>query len=391
MITLADYIIRKNVPLNENPALPAFRGKVGIIQGWISIVLNLLLFGIKLFFGVVSNSIALIADAFHTLADLASSAAVVFGFKMASKPADTEHPFGHGRAETIAALCIAILIGFAGFEFLKTSIVRLMYIEMIQVSQIILVVLIITIILKEAMARLSYSLGETINSDTLKADAIHHRTDMFSSVLVLIAFAGAWAGYPKLDAIMGLGVAGLMLYSGYGVARNAIDDLLGKPVDPETIYDIKSIAMQVAGILNVHDIVEHSYGAHRFISLHIEIPEGRSPEYMHEMADQVEKVLADKMAADVVTHVDPVTVSGEEFDKICKIISANVQAMDINSNFQDLRIVKNQGIESIFFQIPVSVEFQEKEKFKALCNRGFQQLYPECKVTIEFKSQMTMG
>jgi divalent metal cation (Fe/Co/Zn/Cd) transporter len=265
-----------------------------------------------------------------------------------------------------------------------------MYIEMIQVSQIILAVVIITIILKEAMARLSYSLGETINSDTLKADAIHHRTDMFSSILVLIAFAGAWVGYPKLDAIMGLGVAGLMLYSAYGVARNAIDDLLGKPVDLETIYDIKSIAMQVEGILNVHDIVVHSYGAQRFISLHIEIPEGKSPESMHEMADQVEKVLADQMGADVVTHVDPVTVSGEEFDKICKIISANMQVMDIKTNIQDLRIVKNQGIESIFFQIPVSVEFQEKEKFKALCNRGFQQLYPECKVTIEFKSQMTM-
>ena len=391
MITLADYIIRKNVPLNENPALPAFRGKVGIIQGWISIVLNLLLFGIKLFFGVVSNSIALIADAFHTLADMASSAAVVFGFTMASKPADTEHPFGHGRAETIAALCIAILIGFAGFEFLKTSIVRLMYIEMIQVSKIILAVIIITIILKEAMARLSYSLGETINSDTLKADAIHHRTDMFSSVLVLIAFGGAWVGYPKLDAIMGLGVAGLMLYSGYGIARNAIDDLLGKPVNPETIFDIKSIAMQVAGILNVHDIVVHSYGAHRFISLHIEIPEGRSPEHMHEMADQVEKVLADKMAADVVTHVDPVTVSGEEFDKICKIISANMQAMDIKTNFQDLRIVKNQGIESILFQIPVSVEFQKKDQFRTQCSLELQQDYPGCKVTIEFKSQMTMG
>ena len=390
MITLADYIIRKNIPLNENPALSALRGRVGIVQGCISIVLNLLLFGIKLFFGVVSNSIALIADAFHTLSDLASSAIVVFGFKMSSKPADTEHPFGHGRAETIASLCIAILIGFAGFEFLKTSIVRLMYIELIQASKIILVVVIITIILKEAIARLSYSLGETINSDILKADAIHHRTDMLSSILVLIAFGGAWVGYPKLDAIMGLGVAGLMLYSGYGVARSAIDDLLGKPVDLETIYDIKSIAMQVSGILNVHDIVVHSYGAHRFISLHIEIPEGKSPEFMHEMADQVEKVLADKMCADVVTHVDPVTVSGDEFDKICKIISENIKAMDIKSNIQDLRIVKNQGIESIFFQIPVYFEFQDKEKFKTLCSRDFHQLYPDCKVTIEFKSQMTM-
>jgi cation diffusion facilitator family transporter len=390
MKTLADYIIRKNVPLNENPALSAFRGKVGIVQGWISIVISLLLFAIKLFFGLVSNSIALIADAFHTLSDLASSAIVVFGFKMSSKPADTEHPFGHGRAETIASLCIAILIGFAGFEFLKTSIVRLMYIEMIQASKIILAVVIITIILKEAMARLSYSLGEAINSDTLKADAIHHRTDMFSSILVLIAFAGAWTGYPKLDAIMGLGVAGLMLYSAYGVARNAIDDLLGKPVDPETIYNIKSIAMQVEGILNVHDIVVHSYGAQRFISLHIEIPEGKSPESMHEMADQVEKVLTDNMAADVVTHVDPVTVSGEEFDKICKIISANMKTMDIKTTIQDLRIVKNQGVKSIYFQIPVSVDFQKKDQFKTQCALELQQYYHDCKVTIEFKSQMTM-
>ena len=99
---------------------------------------------------------------------------------------------------------------------------------------------------------------------------------------------------------------------------------------------------------------------------------------------------ADKMHADVVTHVDPVTVSGEEFDKICKIISANMQVIDIKTNIQDLRIVKNQGIESIFFQIPVSFEFQDKEKFKTLCNRDFHQMYPDCKVTIEFKSQMTI-
>ena len=122
MMDLADYIVRKNVPLGENPALPPFRGKIGMLQGWISIGINLLLFGIKFFFGVISNSIALTADAFHTLSDMASSDVVVFGIKMADKPADKEHPFGHGRAETIAALTIAIMIGFAAFEFFKTSI-----------------------------------------------------------------------------------------------------------------------------------------------------------------------------------------------------------------------------------------------------------------------------
>ena len=393
MMALADYIIKKHVPMGEDPEIPTFRGKIGMSLGWISIITNLLLFGIKLFFGIISNSIALIADAFHTLSDMASSAVVVFGFKMASKPADKAHPFGHGRAETIAALTIAMLIGFAGFEFLKTSSSRLMSIEMMQVNQIVIIVVIFTIILKEAMARLSYSLGQIIQSDTLKADAFHHRTDMFSSLLVLVAFVGAWLGYPKLDAIMGLGVAGFMLYSGYNIARGAIDDLLGKPMDKQTIREIISTSLKVEGVLNVHDIVVHSYGAHRFISLHIEIPEGGSPEYMHEIADRVEKLLADEMNADVVTHVDPITVDGEEFERIQEIISENLQALKISPGIQDLRVVKNQGsgIESILFQVPVSVEFQQKEKFQTQCSWELEQVYPDCKVIIEFKSQMSMG
>jgi len=387
---LTHYILNKYVPKGKNPTLSQYRGKIGMAQGWVSIVINLLLFGIKLVFGIISNSIALITDAFHSLSDMASSAVVVFGFKMSSKPADKEHPFGHGRAETIAALTIAILIGFTGIECLKTSIARLMDNEKIIVNQIIITIVIITIILKEGMARLSYNLGKIINSDTLKADALHHRTDMFSSILVLFAFVGVFVGYPKLDAMMGLGVAALMLYSAYKVARNAIDDLLGKPVDLETIANIKLTAMKVKGVLNIHDIVVHSYGAHKFISLHIEIPEGENPEYMHELADQVEKLLADEMNADIVTHIDPVTVSGEEFENVQKIILNNIRRMNLDTNFQDLRIVKNKNVESILFQIPIPVEFQQKEKIRSQCNQDLQQAYPNCNVTIEFKSQMSM-
>ena len=143
MMYLAHYILNRYVPQGKNPTLPQYRGKIGMAQGWISIVINLLLFGIKLVFGIISNSIALITDAFHSLSDMASSAVVVFGFKMSSKPADKEHPFGHGRAETIAALTIAILIGFAGIECLKTSIVRLMDNEKITVNQMLITIVII--------------------------------------------------------------------------------------------------------------------------------------------------------------------------------------------------------------------------------------------------------
>ena len=390
MTALADYIIRKQVPLGENPELPKFRGNIGITQGWISIVANFIIFVLKLVFGFISNSIALIADAFHSLSDMASSGVVVFGFKMASKPADKEHPFGHGRAETIAALTISILIGFTGIEFIKTSITRFMNPNSIEVSWAVILVVLITIVLKEVLARLSYNLGDKINSSTLIADAIHHRSDMWSSVLVLSAFGGAWLGYPKIDAIMGLGVAGMMIQSAYAIARTAIDDLLGKPVDTETIKNIKEYAMQSPEVANVHDIVVHSYGAHRFISLHLEIAEGKSPESMHDIADSVEKLLSHEMEADVITHVDPVSLEGKEIAIIKDIILKNQKLFDLEESIQDLRIVKNHHVESILFQVPVPVEFNKQEKFSKKCSEDLSKKYPDCKIDIEFKSQMSM-
>ena len=391
MTALADYIIRKQVPSGENPELPKFRGNIGIIQGWISICANLLLFVLKLIFGFLSNSIALIADAFHTLSDMVSSAVVVFGFKMASKPADKEHPFGHGRAETIAALTISILIGFTGIEFIKTSITRFLDPAAIELSWAVILVVMTTIILKEVLARLSFNLGDKINSNTLIADAIHHRSDMWSSVLVLSAFGGTWLGYPKADALMGIGVAVMMIQSAYAIARSAIDDLLGKPVDKKTIKNIKEYAMQVAEVSNVHDIVVHSYGAHRFISLHIEIAEGKSPESMHEIADNVEKLLSEELEADVITHVDPVTIDGEEISVVKGIIMENQKLFGLHESIQDLRIVKNHHVESILFQIPVPVEFNKQEKFSKKCSEDLGDKYPDCKIDIEFKSQMSMG
>jgi len=390
MKTLSDFIIRKHVPYRDNPNLPKYRGNIGISQGWISIIVNLLLFIIKLLFGYLSNSIALITDAFHTLSDIASSAVLIFGFKMSNKPADEEHPFGHGRAETIAALTISILIGFAGLEFIKTSISRLYSVADINFSGFVIYVLIITILLKEILARLSYHLGISIDSDTLKADALHHRSDMWSSILVLIAFGGVWLGYPKMDAFMALGVAAMMIYSAYDIARSAIDDLLGKSVDKATIDSIKSLSKGIDGVHSVHDILVHRYGAHSFISLHLEIAESMSPEDMHNIADSVEKLLSNEMNADVVTHVDPVTVVGEEISSVKEIVYKIITKFGLLTDIQDLRIVKNHKVESILFQIPVPMKFKEKDNFRKRCSEELINKYPDCNIIIEYKSQMTM-
>ena len=214
---------------------------------------------------------------------------------------------------------------------------------------------------------------------------------MLSSVLVLVAVMGVWLNYPRLDAIMGLGIAAIMLFFAYNIATSAIDDLLGKPVDSKTVHQIKTIAKEVEEVSNVHDIIVHSYGAQKFISLHLEIAEGKSPEKMHDIADQVEKMLSNKMEADVVTHVDPVTVQGEEITEILQIINNNLLSFNLDDSIQDLRIVKHHQIESILFQVPISVEFNKKEEFNRHCRLDLMNKYPDCKVIIEYKSQMTIG
>jgi cation diffusion facilitator family transporter len=282
------------------------------------------------------------------------------------------------------------LIGFTGLEFIKVSISRLYSIADINVSWLVIYMVIITVLLKEGLARLSYNLGDKINSDALKADALHHRSDMWSSLLVIFAFGGVWLGYPKMDAFMALGVAFLMIYSAYDIARSAIDDLLGKPVDETTIDTIQSLANSIDGVHSVHDILVHRYGAHLFISLHIEIDEGMNPEQMHNIADSVEKLLSGKMDADVVTHVDPVTLEGDEILIVKEIIAKIITKFELLTDIQDLRIVKNHKMESILFQVPVPMEFNEKDSFRKKCSEELNINYPDCNIIIEYKSQLIM-
>ena len=152
---------------------------------------------------------------------------------------------------------------------------------------------------------------------------------------------------------------------------------------------IKTLGKQVDDVFNVHDIVVHSYGAHRFISLRIEIDEGMSPENMHNVADSVEKLLSDEMEADVVTHVDPVTVEGEEISIIKEIIAKNLTSFNLQLEIQDLRIVKNHKVESILFQVPLPIGYNDQKEFRKKCSEDLNNKYPDCHISIEFKSQVT--
>ena len=387
-MNISQTLVGKLIQDGNSLMTPEKRSKVGLLGGSISVIGNLLLFIVKIIFGYLSNSLALIADAFHTLSDVATSIVVIIGFKVSQKPADAEHPFGHGRAETIATLIIAILMVVIGIEFIINGVNRLFHQVEVTGNISVILVVILTIILKEFMARFSFSLGNSINSDTLKGDAQHHRADVFSSMLVVVALVGANFGITWLDGVMGIGVAGMIFYTAFYISKNAIDDLLGKPVSIETLEEIKEISRSVDGVLNVHDIIVHSYGGHRFISLHVEVDEKIHVEKFHKIADTVEKHITSQMHAEVVTHVDPVSNTGSTVNKINRIISKVLTDFELKDNFQDLRVMGESEITSIMFEVPTPHNYTENSRLEIELKNALLNEFHKCEIKIEFKHQI---
>ena len=256
---------------NTKESAHIYRTKIGIFQGWVSVTVNGVLFVLKLVIGFMVGAVSIIADAVHTLSDVISSAVVVWGFKQAQKPADKEHPYGHGRAEYIATLIIAILLCVAGIEFIEAAFERISDPQLIEVKWWMVIVLAVTIVLKEITARYAKFLSSKVASGTLHADAWHHRTDAISSLLVVIAMIAGIYGYPAVDGWAGLGVSLFLIYTGFDIARDAVDDLIGKPPTSEEVETIRQIVMKINGVLGVHDITVHSYGQDKFASVHVEI------------------------------------------------------------------------------------------------------------------------
>ncbi len=387
------FLVQKTTPKGIEPGTTAFRGHVGMLEGWVSIFGNFILFVIKLIFGWMVNSIALIADAFHTLSDVGTSIVVIFGFKVAQKPADKEHPFGHGRAETIATLTIAILMAVVAFEFLKGAIERLFFtdtdIDVSKLDWLFIGIITLTAVGKAWMAHFAYQLGDLIDSDALRGDAVHHKSDVYTTLLVIVALIGAYYGVPYVDGIMGVGVAIMILYAAYDIAKEAIDDLLGKPATAEFIQEISDMATSVPGARQVHDIVVHNYGDQSFISLHVEIDETTSPSVAHHIADNVEHKLAHELNAQVVTHTDPVAITGECVQKVRQIVETSLANFGKEFRIQDLRIVGENPVEAVLFELPVTPDCHQKAEIESALRKALAEEYPRAGVIIEFKSQMT--
>ena len=305
MDRLTKYFVQRFVKDSDQIENHTVRIAYGCLEGWVSIVGNIVLFILKLLAGLAINSIALIADAFHTLSDVLTSIVVVIGFKISERPSDVEHPYGHGRMEMIATLIIGVLLTMTGVHFFVDSLNRLFHQQPVTGTWLVFGFILASSLVKEWMARFSINLANLIRSDTLKADAWHHRSDAIASVLVAVGIAMAFVHIYWVDALLAMVVSILIGYVGVDLCRPSINVLMGKTPSRDFLERMESCVRSVRGVKNVHDIQVHDYGNRRVTSLHIEVDKNISVEHGHRIADEAEKHLADELKIVATVHIDP--------------------------------------------------------------------------------------
>ena len=310
-----------------------------MLEGWVSIVVNVVIFAVKLVPGVLIGSISLVADAFHSLGDVLSSIVVIWGFKVAARPSDREHPFGHGRVESVATLVIGILLFVAAWEFGQNSVIRLMNPRPVAASNGLLALLAVTLALKEWLSRFARDLGRTIDSSVLKGDFWHHRSDVFATAVVIAALFATRFGWDWVDGVAGLAIAAFIALAAFQLTKAAINPLIGEAPSPQLLAEIREIALDVPEVDQVHDVIVHFYGGVVVTSLHIEIADSLDITRAHDVAEAVESAINERFHGWAVVHVDPINRRHPLYAEVKSFLERTLPSVPQAEGFHDLRIV----------------------------------------------------
>lgn len=300
-------LIRKYIKNYESTKEKDVREAYGVLAGTLGIICNLLLFGLKLGIGLFMNSIAIISDAFNNLSDTGSSVVAIIGAKMSNKLPDKEHPFGHGRVEYVSALIVSFLIIMVGIELFRNSLDKLLKPEKVLFDLRLIMILMASIIIKIWMYSYNLYIGKKISSPINKATAYDSLNDVIAtSAVVLSTIAGYFLDFP-IDGFMGLCVSVLIVYTGFSLAKDTVNILLGQSPDPEMVEDIKRIVLSSEYIKGAHDLIIHDYGPGRIISsIHVEISDQENIIKAHSVIDKIEKKVLKELNIDLVIHIDPI-------------------------------------------------------------------------------------
>lgn len=355
MIALLSHFFVKNRTDYKNEKV---RTAYGTLCGGLGIVLNIILFAIKLIAGTVSGAIAVTADAFNNLSDAGSSLISLVGIRLAGKKPDLEHPFGHGRFEYITGLIVSIAILLMGFELGKSSFQKILHPEEVQFSTLTAIMLIIAILVKFYMMIYNSIYSKKIDSVVLKATAKDSMSDMISTTAVLIAtFIGAHFHF-AIDGYCGIIVAGLILFTGFSALKETVAPLLGEPPAPEFIKEIEEIVLSHNQIAGMHDLIVHNYGPGRsMISLHAEVPADCNIVEMHDLIDHVEQELVMKTGAAATIHMDPIVINDERINTVKAQVASIIAELEGKVSFHDFRMVDGPTHTNIIFDVVVPYKY----------------------------------
>ena len=367
---MTDFLVHKFIKDSTNIESTEVRTRYGMLASVVGIFCNVLLFSVKLTIGLILSSLAVTADAFNNLSDAASSIISFIGVKMAGKPADAEHPFGHGRIEYIAALIVSFLVIEVGFTFFKSSISKILHPEEISFDLVPFVILILSILVKLWMAFFNNKLGKRIDSKVMLATAADSLGDVITTSATVLSIIICHFTSINVDAIAGLIVSAIVIWSGISIAKDTLEPLIGERVPAELYQKITDIVESYDGIVGTHDLIVHNYGPNRSMAtIHAEVPNDINIEVSHEIIDKIERDVKKDLNILLVIHMDPVEMRDEEVLSLREKTSRIVHALDPELNFHDFRVLKENEQRNLIFDLVIPDSYSEKD-----ANRVMHQL-----------------
>lgn len=373
-------LIKLFIRNSENTGSEAVRMRYGVLSGAVGIALNALLALFKLIFGSAAHSIAVVADGVNNLFDAVSSIISLIGFKISGKPADKEHPFGHGRVEYVSALTLAFFILITGVELIKGSVDKFTNPEPTVFSVPAAVTLAVSIAAKLWLALFNRSIGRRIDSVAVNAVFADSIGDIAATSCSLIALIASGFTSLPVDAVMGIIVACFVIFTGIGIIRDTMGPLLGEPPGKETVDKLQKLVLSHDGIIGIHDIVLNSYGHSRVIgSLHAEVPADADLLTAHDMIDLIEREVREKLGIELSIHMDPIMVDDEETDRFRALVTETVKEIESDATIHDFRVVDGPTHTNLIFDVVLPYKSKlSEEQFRAEVEKRVRQRNGKC-------------
>ncbi len=382
---MTDFLIKRCIKDWKRVDDAQVRTAYGTLSSIVGIICNVILFGAKFLIGFLAGSISVMADAFNNLSDAASSIVGLVGVKMAEKPADKDHPFGHGRIEYISAFIVAFIVIQVGFSLFKTSLGKIFHPDDMAFNWISIVILLMSIGVKLWLALFNRKLGKRINSKVLLATSTDALGDVIATSSTILSMVVYGILAVNIDGIVGIAVSVVVMFAGVNIAKDTLAPLIGEAIDPKLYQEITNFVESFDGIEGTHDLIIHNYGPSRSMaSIHAEVPNDVDIEVSHEIIDQIEREAGRRFGMLLVIHMDPIETHDQRVRQFQQMVQSVLEELDSRLKFHDFRVIYGKEHVNLIFDlvVPREYNFAVQETLKTKISAMVREKDPECQCVI---------